>query len=190
MNLKNLAVIAVLSLAAARRRIRAERGHHERARIIDGTGKVIEHGSVTAKDGKITSVASGDAAGSTERASIAHGMTVMASFIDAHRHLIRGDSTAWLKDKAPASMKAFVDAGFTTVFSMGDDPKGILELRRRLRAGEIVGPTLYAAYFMLLTSAPAAARSSRASQPLQGPRPHGSGAAAGSADDRPCAAVG
>ncbi len=48
-------------------------------------------------------------------------------------------------------MKSFVDAGFTTVFSMGDDPKGILELRRRLRAGEIVGPTLYAAYFMLLT---------------------------------------
>ena len=115
------------------------------ARIIDGTGRIIEHGFVVAKDGKILSVAGGEApAGSAGPRIDAHGMTVMASFIDAHRHLISGESAAWLKDKAAANMKSFVDAGFTTVFSMADDPKGILELRRRLNAGEILGPTLYA----------------------------------------------
>jgi imidazolonepropionase-like amidohydrolase len=122
------------------------------ARIIDGAGKVIEHGSVVAKDGKILSVASGDApAGSAGQRIDAHGMTVMASFIDAHRHLIPGPATAWLKDQATANMKSFVDAGFTTVFSMGDDPKGILELRRRLSTGEILGPTLYVAQIVPLT---------------------------------------
>jgi imidazolonepropionase-like amidohydrolase len=122
------------------------------ARIIDGTGKVIDHGFVVAKDGKILSVAGGEApAGSAGQRIDAHGMTVMASFIDAHRHLIPGPATAWLKDQATANMKSFVDAGFTTVFSMGDDPKGILELRRRLSAGEILGPTLYAAQIVPLT---------------------------------------
>ena len=124
----------------------------DNARIIDGTGKVIDHGFVVAKDGRIQSVASGQApAGSVGQHIDAHGMTVMASFIDAHRHLIPGPTDAWLKDKAPANMKSFVDAGFTTVFSMGDDPKGILELRRRLSTGELLGPTLYSALIVPLT---------------------------------------
>jgi enamidase len=114
------------------------------ARIIDGTGNVIERGSVTVKDGKLISVGAGGAAGSAGTRIDAHGMTVMAGFIDAHRHLIRGDADAWLKDHAGDNMKSFVNAGFTTVFSMGDDPKGILELRRRLKTGELAGPTLYA----------------------------------------------
>jgi imidazolonepropionase-like amidohydrolase len=115
------------------------------ARIIDGTGKVIDHGAVVTKDGRIVSVASGEAPKGAAGAKIdAHGMTVMASFIDAHRHLFQGNADAWLKDKAPAYMKSFLDAGFTTVFSMGDDPK-ILELKRRLNNGEMAGPTVYSA---------------------------------------------
>ena len=148
MSLKHriLAGCAVLALGVtAAAGARAQNLVINNARIIDGTGKIIEHGFVVAKDGRIVSVAGGEApAGSAGARIDAHGMTVMASFIDAHRHLIAGDATAWLKDQAPANMKAFVDAGFTTVFSMADDPKGILELRRRLSAGELLGPTLYA----------------------------------------------
>jgi imidazolonepropionase-like amidohydrolase len=115
------------------------------ARIIDGTGKVIERGAVVAKDGRIVSVTAGEApAGSAGTKIDARGMTVMASFIDAHRHLFQGNPDAWLKDKSAPYMKSFLDAGFTTVFSMGDDPK-ILELKRRLNSGEIAGPTLYSA---------------------------------------------
>ena len=122
------------------------------ARIIDGTGKVIEHGAVAAKDGRIVSVTSGEApAGSAGPRIDAHGMTVMAGFIDAHRHLFQGNPDAWLKDQAKPYMKSFVDAGFTTVFSMGDDPK-ILELKRRLNAGEILGPTLYSALIVPLSA--------------------------------------
>lgn len=121
------------------------------ARIIDGTGKVIEHGSVVAKDGRIVSVAGGEAPRGAAGARIdARGMTVMAAFIDAHRHLIQGNADAWLKDKAAPEMKGFVDAGFTTVFSMGDDPK-ILELKRRLNAGEMLGPTVYSALIVPLS---------------------------------------
>jgi imidazolonepropionase-like amidohydrolase len=115
------------------------------AHIIDGTGKVIDHGSVVTKDGRIVSVSSGEAPkGATGTKIDAHGMTVMASFIDAHRHLFQGNADAWLKDTAPAYMKSFLDAGFTTVFSMGDDPK-ILELKKRLNSGEMPGPTVYSA---------------------------------------------
>jgi len=150
MDLRHWAVGAALVLTLCNSR--AQDVTITNARIIDGTGKVIPRGSVTSKDGRITAVTSGDAGASKGLRIDAHGMTVMPGFIDAHRHLIHGDATAWLKDKAPASMKSFVDAGFTTVFSMGDDPQGILELRRRLNAGEIPGPTLYATRIIPLTA--------------------------------------
>ena len=121
------------------------------ARVIDGTGKVIAHGAVVAKDGRIVSVTDGEAPKGAAGTKIdAHGMTVMAAFIDAHRHLFQGAPDAWLKDQATPYMKSFVDAGFTTVFSMGDDPK-ILELKRRLNSGEILGPTLYSALIVPLS---------------------------------------
>ena len=145
LHLTTLGAAALLSLVAGAS-ASAQNIVITNARIIDGTGKVIEHGSVTAKDGKLVSVAAGEAPpGSAGQRIDAHGMTVMAAFIDAHRHFIRGEPKAWLKDKAADNMKSFIDAGFTTVFSMGDDPAGILELRRRLSSGEIPGPTLYAA---------------------------------------------
>ena len=129
------------------------------ARIIDGRGNVIEHGSVVAKNGKIVSVASGAAPSGTAGQRIdAHGLTVMAGFIDAHRHIMHGNPTAWMKDHAAADMKSFVDAGFTTVFSMGDDPHAILDLRSQLASGAILGPTLYAARIVPLSApTPAAA---------------------------------
>lgn len=123
------------------------------ARIIDGTGNVIEHGSVVAKDGRIVSVASGEApSGSAGPHIDAHGMTVMAGFIDAHRHIMRGNPAAWMKEHAAADMKSFVAAGFTTVFSMGDDPHAILDLRSQLASGAIPGPTLYAARIVPLSA--------------------------------------
>ena len=115
------------------------------AHIIDGTGKVIDHGAVVVKDGRIVSVSAGEAPkGAAGQKIDAHGMTVMPAFIDAHRHLFQGNPDAWLKDRSAPYMKSFLDAGFTTVFDMADDPKDITELKRRLNAGEIAGPTLYA----------------------------------------------
>src|SRR6185503_9934504 len=61
-------------------------------RILDGTGKIIERGTVVVRDGKIVSVAAGTpAAVPGARVIDARGMTVMPGFIDAHRHPVPGN---------------------------------------------------------------------------------------------------
>lgn len=115
------------------------------ARIIDGNGGVINRGAVVVRDGRIVSVS--EAAATVPRAvSIdARGMTVMPGFIDSHRHVMQGDAAQWLKEQASTRMQEFLEAGFTTVLSAGDGLEPILELRRRLNAGEIKGPRLLVA---------------------------------------------
>ncbi len=112
------------------------------ARIIDGNGGVIEQGSVVVRNGRIASLGAGatDAAGLTE--IDAQGMTLMPGFIDAHRHIMRGDADQWLSEQASDRMQEFLDAGVTTVLSAGDSLEGIVELRRRLAEGELAGPRL------------------------------------------------
>jgi imidazolonepropionase-like amidohydrolase len=115
------------------------------ARIIDGKGGVLQRGAVVIRDGRIVSVSAATPSVPGARVMDAHGMTVMPGFIDAHRHLIRGNPTEWLNEQAPARMQEFLDAGFTTVQSAGDAPQQILELRRRLQQGTVKGPRLLAA---------------------------------------------
>ena len=115
------------------------------ARILDGRGGSIDRGAVVVRDGKIVSVSTAAPAVAGARVIDAKGMTVMPGFIDAHRHLIQGDPAQWLKEQAAPRMQEFLDAGFTTVFSAGDPLPQILELRRRLAAGEVKGPRLLAA---------------------------------------------
>lgn len=112
------------------------------ARIIDGNGGVIDSGSVVVRDGRIAAVAAAPADAGGGQAIDAGGMTVMPGFIDAHRHLISGDPDRWLAEQSVPRMQEFLDAGFTTVLSAGDDLDAILELRRRLDEGEISGPRL------------------------------------------------
>jgi imidazolonepropionase-like amidohydrolase len=115
------------------------------ARILDGTGKAIARGTVVVRDGRIVSVAEGAAARvSGARVIDARGMTVMPGYIDAHRHPIPGgDTAAWIEKGAAAEMRGFLDAGFTTVLSAITSVEG-LELRRRIAAGTMVGPRLFA----------------------------------------------
>jgi imidazolonepropionase-like amidohydrolase len=115
------------------------------ARILDGTGRVIERGSVVVRDGRIVSVSAGTTAAQGTRSIDVQGKTIVPGFVDAHRHVIRGDAAQWLKAEAPARLQEFLDAGFTTVLSAGDQPEAILELRRRLRQRELKGPRLFAA---------------------------------------------
>jgi adenine deaminase len=60
------------------------------ARILDGTGNVIERGAVVVRGGRIESV--GAAAPATTRGRVvdAAGKTVMPGFIESHRHPIGG----------------------------------------------------------------------------------------------------
>ena len=112
------------------------------ARIIDGNGGTIEQGSVVVRNGRIASVSAGTTAAPGLMEIDAQGMTLMPGFIDAHRHIMRGDADQWFSEQASDRMQEFLDAGFTTILSAGDSIEGILELRRRLAEGELAGPRL------------------------------------------------
>ena len=119
------------------------------ARILDGTGRVIEGGAVVVRDGRIASVSATTPAASGVRTIDAGGKTVMPGFIDAHRHLVRGDPAQWLEQRAPQQLQEFLDAGFTTVLSAIDPPQ-ILEARKRVQQGQLKGPRLFAGTFIPL----------------------------------------
>lgn len=120
------------------------------ARIIVGPGQVIEEGAVVVKDGRIASVTAGQTPAAPAGAKIinATGMTVIAGYIDDHRHIIqaRGPENVarWMKEQAPARMRELLESGVTTVQSGGDDSAGILELKRKVASGEIKGPRIIA----------------------------------------------
>ncbi len=117
------------------------------ARIIVGNGEVIEKGSLVVKDGRIASVAAGagaNAASGSVRINGA-GMTVMAGFIDVHRHLVYGPPDKYFAEQAADRMRELLEAGFTTVQAGGDDNAGILELKKRVDSGALKGPRILAA---------------------------------------------
>ena len=112
------------------------------ARIITGTDRVIADGSVVVRDGEISQVTQGSANARGARVIDAQGMTVMPGYIDAHRHIIRGDPDVWMRGFADNNMREFLEAGFTTVLSAGDPLEQILELRRLTASGEMTGPRI------------------------------------------------
>ena len=146
-------------------------------RVLDGTGTIVERGTVVVRAGKIVSVGQGAPAGSAGRTIDAGGKTVMPGLIDAHRHLIQGDPARWLADRAPAQMQEFLDAGFTTVLS-AIDAAPILEARKQIADGAMRGPRLFAGTIVPLAGASGGggggprvdpARTDPARQPFTGP---------------------
>jgi imidazolonepropionase-like amidohydrolase len=117
------------------------------ARILDGTGRVIERGAIVVQNGKITSVSATAPAAGGGRTINAAGKTVMPGFIDAHRHIVTGDPGQWLTQRAPQQMQEFLEAGFTTVLCAIDPPPAI-EARKRIEAGQMKGPRLYVGAFL------------------------------------------
>lgn len=112
------------------------------ARILDGTGRVIERGAVVVRDGKIVSVSAAAPAAGAGRTIDAGGKTVMPGFIDAHRHIVTGTPADWLAQRAPRELQEFLEAGFTTVLAAIDPPPAI-EAKKRIEAGQLKGPRLF-----------------------------------------------
>lgn len=119
------------------------------ARIIDGTGRVFEQGSIVVRGGTIASVSANPVGAEAPVYIDAAGMTVLPGFIDTHRHLlpsqfINSDAALgrWLEDRLPAELQNYLAAGITTIMSTGDYFPAILEVRRRIEAGELQGPRL------------------------------------------------
>ncbi len=112
------------------------------ARILTGTGTVIEQGSIVVRDGRIVSVAAGTAAAQGAQMIDARGMTALPGFIDAHRHVMGGNDDRWFKEQSVDRMREFLESGYTTLMSGGGPFPGILELKRRVESGALQGPRI------------------------------------------------
>ena len=120
------------------------------ARILDGTGGVIEQGSIVVSDGRIVSVSAGDPEARGVLEIDAQGMTVMPGMIETHVHLLLVDRTLenqealdeWIEQELPGDLNGYLESGFTTALSTGDHPSSILAVKRRIEIGELRGPRL------------------------------------------------
>jgi imidazolonepropionase-like amidohydrolase len=122
-------------------------------RVIIGPGQTIEKGAVVITNGRISAVNAGTAPAAPAGTKVidATGMTLMAGFIDDHRHIIqaggRGPEAVakWMTEMAPIRMRELLESGVTTVQSGGDANPGILELKKKIESREIKGPRILTA---------------------------------------------
>ena len=129
------------------------------ARIIVGTGSVIESGTLVVRSGRIATVRAGATPPAGIRVIDARGMTIMPGFIDGHRHIISGSADHWLKDQAARRMEECLEAGYTTLLAGGGPAEGNVELKRRIDSGQLKGPRVIpAAQVNLNTLTPEQAR--------------------------------
>src|SRR5437870_1654370 len=122
------------------------------ARIIVGNGNVIDQGSIVIRGGRIGSVAAGPANVTGVQTIDAKGMSAMAGFIDAHRHVNTGPNEK-------EQMQQLLDAGYTTILSGGGPAEGNITLRDHIEKGLIKGPRIIpSGRIDLANSTPEAAR--------------------------------
>jgi len=118
------------------------------ARVIVGSGQVIESGTIVVRGGKIVSVGAGGAPTQGLKIIDAKGMSAMPGFIDGHKHVNNYDA---------AQMKSLIEAGYTTVLAGGGPAEQNIALRDRIEKGEI-GPRVIASGQVNLRQTPAEAR--------------------------------
>jgi len=129
------------------------------ARIIVGSGQVIDSGTIIVKGGKIVSVTAGPAPASPKpsgeggptqglRTIDAKGMSAMPGFIDGHKHVNNYNAD---------QMKSLIEAGYTTVLAGGGPAEQNLALRDRIEKGEI-GPRVIPSGQINLRQTPGEAR--------------------------------
>jgi len=136
-----IAVAAAIALVWARPAL-AQDLVISNARIIVGTGQVIEQGAIVVRGGRIATVSAGPASAPGLKVIDAKGMTAMAGFIDGHRHIIGEDAQRYLNEQAADRMREFLEAGYTTILSGGGAAEPVLELKKRIDSGQLKGPRI------------------------------------------------
>jgi imidazolonepropionase-like amidohydrolase len=121
------------------------------ARVIVGTGQVIESGTIVVRAGRIVSVTAGPAPTQGLRVIDAKGMAAMPGFIDSHKHVNDGPD-------AKGQMQSLLEAGYTTVLSGGSMPGSDVALRDKIDKGEYNGPRIIPSERVNLRQTPAEAR--------------------------------
>jgi len=125
----------------------------QNARIITGTGEVIESGAILIREGKIEKIYVGKAPEAKKLNAFeveAAGKTVIPGLIDAHVHLgapggFYDDPKKYQDQKLTEKrLKAYLFSGVTTVKSTGDWVDSVLALRDKQARGEMLAAELYA----------------------------------------------
>jgi imidazolonepropionase-like amidohydrolase len=135
------ALVASLSAAPAAAQVTAFVG----GRIIDGTGKVIERGTVIVRDGRIVQVgpqASVTVPAGATQVDVA-GKTIVPGLINAHGHVaatqgLRSGPEFYTRDNLVRQLKTYAQYGVTTVYSLGDDQAAGFALRDESRGAAAV----------------------------------------------------
>lgn len=105
-------------------------------RILDGTGQVIERGTIVVRDGRVVQV--GPQASVTVPAGATQvnisGKTVVPGLINAHGHLaatqgLRSSPEFYTRENLVRQLTTYAQYGVTTVYSLGDDQPAGFTLR-------------------------------------------------------------
>jgi len=143
--MKRLAALlfcAALIQAGAAATVSAQDLTISNVRIVVGNGQVIEQGAIVIRNGRIASVGAAGAATNGTGTVDARGLTAMPGFIDAHRHIINGNTDQWFKEQGTVRMQEFLEAGYTTLMSGGGPVPGIVQLKDRIEKGQMKGPRI------------------------------------------------
>jgi imidazolonepropionase-like amidohydrolase len=105
------------------------------ARIIVGSGQVIDSGTIIVRGGRIVSVTQGSAPTQGLRVIDAKGMAAMPGFIDGHKHVNAGPNEK-------AHMQSLLEAGYTTILAGGGQADNNITLRDHIDSGMINGPRI------------------------------------------------
>ena len=143
--MKRLAALlfcAALIQAGAAATVSAQDLTISNVRIVVGNGQVIEQGAIVIRNGRIASVGAAGAATNGTGTVDARRLTAMPGFIDAHRHIINGNTDQWFKEQGTVRMQEFLEAGYTTLMSGGGPVPGIVQLKDRIEKGQMKGPRI------------------------------------------------
>ena len=156
--------MSVVTLALLTTALLATKAHAQVADVVYENGSIYTVNekkpyaqAVAIKDGKFIKVGSNDDVepliGKNTRVIDLCGRTGMPGLIDTHVHIFGGSFTgnkgrgepAFRQELArdvPGRLRGFIRHGVTTVKSTGDPLSLILELRRKLKNGDLEGPRL------------------------------------------------
>lgn len=134
-------------------------------RIIDGTGAVIERGSVVVRDGLIAEVgpaASVRVPDGATRIDL-RGKTLMPGLVNAHGHLsavdgLKSGPQYYTREHLVRQLRAYATYGVTTVYSLGDDRADAFALRAEQATAPPARARVYVAGPIVVTDTAEAAR--------------------------------
>ncbi len=127
--------LALVFLAASTATAAAQTTAFVGGRVIDGTGRVIENGTVVISGAKITAVgaASTPVPAGAARVDL-KGKTILPGLVNAHGHVpattgLRTDPASYTRENLLRQLRTYAMYGVTTVFSLGDDQAAGFTLR-------------------------------------------------------------